>query len=632
MPRALLTLAILLLVSPVRAEPAELPDWLQTVKELLDSPQFQAQCRGAVATALSFVESREATADRLFGQKKYREVVRVLEAAQGVLPMTPAGTRARWQLAESYRLLAAELAPVVRDPAPNVSEEAHQHAASEFRRFLTKATNEFDSLARFLVQPESAGHLTRIERLEVPLTVAGCRFDLGQYHKALEIYTYLADEHKDKPLGLDALGGAVRCYAALGQQELLTRRLKEVRARLGILDEPARKQWEDWIAVAETPPPGRAARPTIVTAGTSANFRVSGCSARTAQLIADAAEAKRAALAKLWLGKELPNWPTPCDIVVAEDAGDRALSSFRTEGERVVGRELHFGGTLDHVLALQVPAGVMHALMADHFGGAVARWADTGLPTLTADATRQEELRATLRATIQRAGRLPVAPAKLLAAKEVPTDAALEFHALGHGLCEFLVQRKDRATLLAFVGEGSKGDWVAALKKHYDIAGLRELEDAWLATIPKEDPKQPEAASRTEPPGTQTQADQQVPRLVPVSLSPDGKEILVRQAQPVAQPVTAYVPEGNGYRPVTYYIYRTVITQVRIPIEGSTLRTARGKVLTSEELRERLKKETGVILEAPEEPLAEGVRQLLRDEVLILSGRPRLVPVPERLP
>jgi tetratricopeptide (TPR) repeat protein len=201
-----------------------------------------------------------------FLQKKYQDVARAFEKALDQFPKNAEAPRARLQLAESYRQLALQNS--LKD-LTNMSStpEGREHYKREHRRWLIKAAEEFENLARFLTTPESEGYLTKEERIQVPFTVASCRFDLGQYGPALEIYAFLAEEHRGSVAALEALGGAVRCHAALGQNDLLQRRLGEIRSQLPLLsDEAVRGQWEQWLTLAAakpaaTPEPARSMSP-----------------------------------------------------------------------------------------------------------------------------------------------------------------------------------------------------------------------------------------------------------------------------------------------------------------------------------------------------------------------------------
>lgn len=187
-----------------------------------------------------------------YSQSKYQEVVRILEEALGRFPANPEATRAHLQLAQSYRQLSAQQ-NLTKVENMYKAEETREHFAREHRRMLTKAAAEFTELARFLESPESAGHLTQEERIQVPFIAAECRFDLGQYEEALAIYEHLADRHKGTEDALNALGGAVRCHAAMGQAGPLRQRLAEIRGQLTLLNDNVRTQWEEWLTVASKP-------------------------------------------------------------------------------------------------------------------------------------------------------------------------------------------------------------------------------------------------------------------------------------------------------------------------------------------------------------------------------------------
>ena len=54
----------------------------------------------------------------------------------------------------------------------------------------------------------------------------------------------------------------------------------------------------------------------------TANFIVEAPSEEAARLIGDHAEICRKVIAKQWLGKELPNWTTPCPVKVKLTSGE----------------------------------------------------------------------------------------------------------------------------------------------------------------------------------------------------------------------------------------------------------------------------------------------------------------------
>jgi hypothetical protein len=52
---------------------------------------------------------------------------------------------------------------------------------------------------------------------------------------------------------LDALGGALRCHAVLGQSEQVRLRDAEIRVLLAVMDDGVRRQWEEWLNLAAKP-------------------------------------------------------------------------------------------------------------------------------------------------------------------------------------------------------------------------------------------------------------------------------------------------------------------------------------------------------------------------------------------
>ena len=158
---------------------------------------------------------------------------------------TPEATRARFQLAESCRLLADEAQRKVLDNTARTPEEV-EHLEKDKRYWLKKAADEFFELAQFLDKPESAGQSTPEERIQVPFQAAICRFNNAEYDIALDIYTHIADTFKVPPvpapsdlaaealakrypqLRLEALAGVVRCHAAMGQPDKVRTALAEL--------------------------------------------------------------------------------------------------------------------------------------------------------------------------------------------------------------------------------------------------------------------------------------------------------------------------------------------------------------------------------------------------------------------
>jgi tetratricopeptide (TPR) repeat protein len=187
-----------------------------------------------------------------YQRRNYRMVVRRLEEALGRFPAHPEATRAHYELADSYRQLAAQENQNFLI-GESMTADTKAHFQREHRRWLQKAADEFAELARFLETPEAQGHLSPGQQTEVPFIAARCRFNLGQYDEALRLYEKLVGRHPTGVQGLQALGGAVSCHAALGQYDKVRQRLAEMRAALAQVDEAVRRDWEVWVTEAGKP-------------------------------------------------------------------------------------------------------------------------------------------------------------------------------------------------------------------------------------------------------------------------------------------------------------------------------------------------------------------------------------------
>jgi tetratricopeptide (TPR) repeat protein len=207
-------------------------------------------------TMLNWDSDKEALEQSLFAlgnlvyqRRDYRRAARYLEQAVGRFKDNPEATRARFQLADCYRQIAAqETQSFLLDQ--NMSEENRKHLQQQHRRWLRQAAQEFSQLERFLESPEGAGHLTAEQRAQVPFIAARCWYNLGEYETALQLYEKLIERHSNKPAGLDALGGAVACHAALGQEDKVKQRLLQMKKLLPSMPPELQKPWEQWLAAA----------------------------------------------------------------------------------------------------------------------------------------------------------------------------------------------------------------------------------------------------------------------------------------------------------------------------------------------------------------------------------------------
>src|SRR3954471_15692020 len=84
----------------------------------------------------------------------------------------------------------------------------------------------------------------------------------------------------------------------------------------------------------------------------STNFVVEAPTAEIARKVAEQAEVFRSAIARQWLGKEVPAWGTPCPIRVKLTRGEAGgLTSFGFNRGRVSDQDMAVEGRLDRILA-----------------------------------------------------------------------------------------------------------------------------------------------------------------------------------------------------------------------------------------------------------------------------------------
>lgn len=214
----------------------------------------------------------------------------------------------------------------------------------------------------------------------------------------------------------------------------------------------------------------------------TANFRVSAADAKVAKLIGERAEEVRRDLALQWFGEETAKWAEPCPLSVAVDlSSPSGATEFTFSEGKVAGMRMKVRGPLDRLAHSVVPHEVMHTLLAHHFSQPVPRWVDEGIAVCAEDGTERARHDREVRSLIKQGKAIPMAT--LFALNDYPSEGVLRLYAQGYSVTDFLVRRKDRATLLAFVREGMKSGWAEAAKSCYGYESVESLEEAWLKDL-----------------------------------------------------------------------------------------------------------------------------------------------------
>ncbi|MGC8643897.1 MAG: hypothetical protein ACP5XB_28895 [Isosphaeraceae bacterium] len=211
----------------------------------------------------------------------------------------------------------------------------------------------------------------------------------------------------------------------------------------------------------------------------STNFVVEASTQTIARAVAEHAETYRVKIAKAWLGKELPPWPSPCPIRVKLTRGEAGgLTSFGFNHGRVTDQSMVVEGRIDRILASALPHEITHTVFAAYFGGPMPRWADEGASLLSEDERERRRHDQIALDLLARHGEISLA--QLFRVEEYPKDL-MSFYGQGYSISRFLIEIGGRPRFLHFVRDGLKSGWDDATRIHYGLADVHELDRAWRA-------------------------------------------------------------------------------------------------------------------------------------------------------
>lgn len=209
----------------------------------------------------------------------------------------------------------------------------------------------------------------------------------------------------------------------------------------------------------------------------TSNFVVEAPTAEIARTVAEHAETCRKTIARQWLGKEMPDWATPCPIKVKLTRGEAGgLTSFGFADGRVADQTMTVEGRLDRILASSLPHEVTHTVFAAFFRGPMPRWADEGASLLSEDLRERRRHDQICVDLLARRGDMPLG--RLFRVEDYPNDL-MGFYGQGYSASRFLVEMGGRRRFLEFVRDGLRQGWDPATRSHYGLADVRELDRAW---------------------------------------------------------------------------------------------------------------------------------------------------------
>jgi hypothetical protein len=273
----------------------------------------------------------------------------------------------------------------------------------------------------------------------------------------------------------------------------------------------------------------------------TANFLVDAPTEALARKIGDAAEQYRHTLALEWLGSPLPRWSRPCPIKaqVAPHLGAGGATSFVFDRGEVFNWTMTIQGSEERILDSVLPHEVTHAIFASHFRRPLPRWADEGACTTVehpVERARQHRLLIEF-LTTQRGIAFP----DMFAMREYPADV-LPLYAQGYSLARYLIDRGGRHKYVAFLAEGlASEDWSAALRTHYGVPTVAQMQLVWLDWVKQGCPAPPATIAAVVPstqpgwsPTTRGQSPDPVaamPAPAAIAATPGRKSIYAMQAR-----------------------------------------------------------------------------------------------------
>ncbi len=223
------------------------------------------------------------------------------------------------------------------------------------------------------------------------------------------------------------------------------------------------------------------------------NFLAIGPTTAIARRVAEEAEKHRKRLARLWLGKEIPDWPQRCPICIRLDAMCGGYTNFNFANGQETGPQVRINvqGDLDTILSNVLPHEMTHVVLATYFRKPVPRWADEAAAMLSESKPRCDCYRNAF--CTQPAPRRMYGVQNLFQMREYPGEPKL-FYDQSYSIANYLVCRKDRATFVTFVRSGVEHGWSKAAKDCYGFNSITGLESAWLATV--DNPPTPEQRAK----------------------------------------------------------------------------------------------------------------------------------------
>jgi hypothetical protein len=228
----------------------------------------------------------------------------------------------------------------------------------------------------------------------------------------------------------------------------------------------------------------------------TASFRVWAASAQLAEQVAIRSESLRRELRTTWLGEpaeRLDPWQPRCQVVVHATAasylavigrggaGTAGCSTLTIDQGRVLSRRIDLRSDGRDPLTAALPHELTHVVLADRFADRpLPRWIDEGIAVLADPAAKQAGHQRDLHTALAAGSHFRVID--LVAMSDYPPAGRLHaFYGQSAALVRFLVEQRSPAAFVDFVDEALREGYDPALRRHYGVDNVGELDRRWRA-------------------------------------------------------------------------------------------------------------------------------------------------------
>jgi hypothetical protein len=222
------------------------------------------------------------------------------------------------------------------------------------------------------------------------------------------------------------------------------------------------------------------------------NFRIHHCDPTLARRAAEVVESVRTAQAKRWTSPTARSaWAPRCELYLYPTSRSYSLATGQPESSpgistlsnneiRILSRRMDLHTDNPQWLSTILPHEVTHVVLADLFvARRIPRWADEGLAVLAEPPAEQQARAAELKGAME-AGDLFELD-QLMTIDYPKAEDWRVYYAQSVSLTRYLVEQGPPERFIRFLQQSQRGGAEAALRDVYQIGGLPNLQERWVA-------------------------------------------------------------------------------------------------------------------------------------------------------